>query len=238
MPPAVRDLQALIAEQSKSIAPQLGLIDESIQANDNSGQAQQQGLQAQQKQSFGDIEQAAQNKGMYFSGFSPDQQAKYTSTTYLPALAQLQAAIASTRNSLLGKKADLNKDVFDTATRLREGDVANLADYNKMIQQQQFQAAEAEKQRGFDAQQNAANRAASAAGRASQNATPDEAAIGFISNALGKDGYVSPSTFQLARKAYVAAGGDAGQFASNYWKFTGAGKGGPNEKNWKSYYYG
>ena len=168
MQPNVRDLQSLIAEQQAGLKPQLGLIDQDIQANDNSGQAQIAGLGAQQQQAFGQIEQGAQNKGMFFSGFSPDQQAKYTGSTYLPALAQLQATIAGTRSNLLGKKADVNKGAFDKATQMRDQDLAVLADWQKMTAQQQYSAAEAEKQRVFEAHQNEQNRrvTASRGGRA------------------------------------------------------------------------
>ena len=245
MQPNVRDLQSLIAEQQAGLKPQLGLIDQDIQANDNSGQAQIAGLGAQQQQAFGQIEQGAQNKGMFFSGFSPDQQAKYTGSTYLPALAQLQSTIAGTRSSLLGKKADLNKGAFDVATNQRDQDLAVLADWQKMTAQQQFTAAESEKQRVFDAHQNEANRRAAAsnaaAGRAADNVDPGEAARDYISVGLGSDGAVSPSTFNLARQAYVQAGGKAGDFANQFWKYTGVtnadGSAGPNSGNWKAYYY-
>lgn len=163
MPPQVRDINTLIAQQQASLQPQYNLIDEGINANEQSGQAQLQGLEATKNKTFGQIEQAASDKGMYFSGFSPNEQAEYTASTYLPAVAQLAGTIASARNQLLGKKADLGKSAFDTATRMQENDIAVLNDWNKMTQQQQFQASEADKQRVFEAQQNEKNRQASAA---------------------------------------------------------------------------
>jgi hypothetical protein len=161
--PQVRDLQALIAQQTAALQPQQDLLDQSITANATSGAAQETGLGAQKDTAFKQIEQTGQNKGMFFSGFSPDEQAKYTAGTYLPALAQLQATIASTRSNLLGKKADLNMSAFDKANAQHENDLQTLADWNKLTEQERFNASEADKQRVFQAQQNASDRAASAA---------------------------------------------------------------------------
>lgn len=174
MQPSVRNLQTAIAQEQTAIAPQQQFIDEQVNANASSGAAQEAGLGAQQRTAFGQIEQGAQNKGMFFSGFTPDEQAKYTSNTYLPALANLQATIAGTRASLFGKKLDLNKSAYDKASAMVEQDKAVLNDWNKMTAQQQYQSSEAEKQRVYDAHQremdqrftahqNAANRSASRA---------------------------------------------------------------------------
>ena len=240
MPP-VRELQSLIAEQQQAIAPQKALIDQSIEQNAASGAAQEAGLAATQKKAFGNIEQAAQNKGMFFSGFSPDQQAEYTSSTYLPALAQLQATIAQTRSNLLGKKADMDTEVFKTATGMRENDLQVLRSWEKMTAEQQFNATEAEKQRVFqarenevtrqhEARQNAANRAASV--------TPDapigEKVRAMLDVSRGQDGKVSPAVWkQIA--AYAADnglkfGGDKG-FASKYWQYA-------NDSHWQDYQQG
>lgn len=172
--PAVQDLQALIAELGQSVNPQKALIDQSIEQNTNAGAAQEQGLAAQKDTAFRTIDQGAQNKGMYFSGFSPDEQAKYTAGTYLPALAQLQATIASTRAGLLGKKADLDTDVYNKAFSTRENQKNQLNAYNNEQEARAFQAeqariqreaaaAEAEKDRQFQARQAAATRSAAAA---------------------------------------------------------------------------
>lgn len=238
MPP-VRELQSLIAEQQQAIAPQKALIDQSIEQNAASGAAQEAGLAATQKKAFGNIEQAAQNKGMFFSGFSPDQQAEYTSSTYLPALAQLQATIAGTRSQLLGKKADLDLDVFKTATSMRENDMQVLRSWEKMTAEQQFNATEAEKQRVFqarenevtrqhEARQNAANRAASAP----KDVSGIVNSVGkFLQGRVGSDGKVSPASFQEGRQQWIAAGGSPDSYnqafagyvnTDHYWNYYGA----------------
>jgi hypothetical protein len=229
MPPAVRDLQSLIKTQTDALAPQQELIDKSIASNDASGGAQEAGLAAKKDQAFTDITQGAQNKGMFFSGFSPDEQAKYTAGTYLPALAQLQSTIAQTRASLLGKKADLNKGAFDVATQQYENDRKVLADWNAMTAQQQFTASEAEKSRAFEAQQNltkmqsaeriaAADRNAKAA--AAKAAGAPAGLIGTISNLLnskkGRDTFVSPETYRAGLQQWTSAGGSPDSYNATF----------------------
>lgn len=141
--PVVRDLQSLISEIGQSIQPQNQLLDQSIVANDNAGVAQEAGLGAKQTQAFKGIEQGAQNKGMFFSGFSPDQQAQYTSTTYLPALAELQRTIAGARAGLLGKKADLQTDVYNKAFQTRENDVSAKNTYDAEQERRAWEAEQA-----------------------------------------------------------------------------------------------
>jgi hypothetical protein len=233
MPPAptVRDLQALIAEQTAALKPQQDIIDQSITSNDTSGAAQEAGLSAQKTTAFKDITQGAQNKGMYFSGFSPDEEAKYTAGTYLPALAQLQSTIAQTRASLLGKKADLNKGAFDVATQQHENDRKTLADWNAMTADQQFKASQADKDRAFNAQQNLLKINADARNTAAQiasKATPDVSKIinsvgSFLHSKIGSDGKVSPATFQAARQQWAAAGGSPDSFAQTFYGYVNTG---------------
>ena len=151
--PVVRDLNQLVSEYGRSVEPQKQLIDTDIANNEKSGQAQIEGLGAAKDRAFGKITQAAQNKGMLFSGFAPDAQAEYTASTYLPALAKLQAAIANTRTSLLGKKADIDKNVYDKAFATRESDISAKRSWDAAEAARAFQAAEAEKQREFQRQQ-------------------------------------------------------------------------------------
>ena len=236
--PAVRDLQALIGEIGQSIQPQNQLIDESMTANENAGLAQQQGLQAKQTQAFKGIEQSAQNKGMFFSGFSPDQQAQYTSTTYLPALAELQRTIAGTRASLLGKKADLQTDVFNKAYQTREGDISQKNAYDQEQERRAYEAEqarieaerraqEAEKDRQFTARQNAANRGASAA--ANKGPSQQEQFASALAAAAGGDGKVAPGDYNALKNQWVSAGyGDYKSFHDNFWKFA-------NDQHWWDY---
>lgn len=220
MAPQVRELQSLIAEQNAALQPQYNLLDQDIQSNDQAGEAQVAGLDARKRTAFKGIEQTASDKGMFFSGFSPNEQAEYTAGTYLPALAQLQSTIAQTRSNLLGKKAELGKSAFDTAFSTREGDLKTLADWNKMTAEQQFNATEADKQRVFQAQQNEKDRQnqrsiASSSSKASAANQPTSAQnmAAALSAKTGDDGFVSPGTYGSLKNQWVAGGyGDAKSF--------------------------
>lgn len=148
--------------------------------------------------------------------------------------------------TLLGEATNLaNSELTDQSNKEAQleqnyQDASNAAAAQLAAQQEAAKEAETQREFNITAAQNAQKISAS---NASNTVNPDEAAMGFISSGLGGDGYVSPSTFELARKAYVQAGGSAGQFAKDYWKFTGVdsskGKGtGKNAGNWKAYYYG
>ena len=225
--PAIRDLNALISEIGQSVAPQKQLIDADI-AN-----AQKAGMEARKDKAFGQIEQRASDKGMLFSGFSPDAQAEYTASTYLPALAALQEKIAATRSQLLGKKADLDTNVFEKAYQTREGDIGRRFTYDEGERSRAFQAAENEKRRAFEADQNERNRQSQAAlqraqmsasravsrAAASGNVPNIKAAIArFLDPLRGGDKKVSPATFKKGLEMWMGAGGAP---ASYYRAFQG-----------------
>ena len=227
MLPQVRDLQATIQEQMKAVAPQQQLIKQSLADQESYATAQMTGLESAKKAAFGNIEQQAQNKGMFFSGVPVNEQAGYVGGTYLPKLAELQMTIAQNRNNLLGKSADLYSSAYDKASNLVEQDRAVLNDWNKMTAQQQFQASQEDKQRVFEAQQNQARINADAAntraGIAAQKDNALSSAVQGISTLLksraDSDGYVNPQDFQDGRSAWVAAGGDPEQYTLAFGKY-------------------
>lgn len=229
--PEIRDLNGLISTIGQSVQAQKNQIDTDISSNQQYGEAQVAGLEAKKVKAFGQIEQTANDKGMFFSGFSPDQEAKYTSDTYLPALAGLQQTIAQTRSTLLQSKNKLDTDVFNKAFDTQQQDKAVLDDWNKMTAQQQFDASESDKQRVFTAQQNQADRNATASNAAADRAAsaarssgggssePSNAAnmAAALSSKTGGDGYVSPGTYQSLKSQWVAGGyGDSGSFDGTF----------------------
>lgn len=225
--PTVRNLNDLIGTIGQSVDPLKAQYDQEIAANDTAGQAQIAGLDAKKTKAFGDITQSAQDKGMFFSGFTPDAEATYTADSYLPALASLQQTIAGTRNSLIEKKLGLDQDVFNKAFDTQQQDKAVLDDWNKMTADQQFQASEADKQRVFTAQQNEQDRAVQTANSVRSTAAaakPDVAGIvstvgSFLDSKKGSDNHVSPSTWQAGLQKWVSAGGDPGSFAQTFYGY-------------------
>lgn len=204
--PAVRDLNALVNEIGQAYKPQYDTIQNDINFNEQSGQGATAGLQAQQRQAFSGIEQQAQNKGMFFSGFSPAEQANYTSTVYLPKLAELNQTIAQTRNALLGRKAELDTGIRNQAFQTREQDTAALRDWQQRQAQMQFEAEQnrlkMEQERQLQAQQISAQRAAS---RASASASKPSTAQ-FLGQAFSgyKPAYEGGTAYYTEREVVPA----------------------------------
>jgi hypothetical protein len=217
--PAVQSLQNLVAQFSAAQAPQQQQLDTQIANNESSGSAQVSGLDQAKTNAFGNIEQTANNKGMYFSGFSPSQEASYTGATYLPALAKLQQTIAATRDSLNTSKANLNSTANTNALNEQKTEQSALDTYNQNLASEA--AAERRQQESIaaTASEGALNRAAAA----SKGPTAAEAAAAaqtgannYLKGLTGKDGKVSPATFNAARNSWVNGGGSASTFNSMF----------------------
>lgn len=124
-----------------------------------------------------------------------------------------------------------------------------------------FQRSEREATQAFTASQNALNRAQQAAlsaarysgggggggirsgyarafggGGGNKAMSPNAAAQSIIAGAIQANRPISPAVFQLARDAYRSAGGNTGQFASDFWKYVPQNQRGGDA--WKQYYYG
>ena len=243
--PIVQSLDQIMAELQPGYTAQRQVIAKGIQNTNETYKASELALDAAKTQGFNQINEQATGKGTTFGGVPVEEQANYLSTKYLPGK---QAAKAKQQEDILtleGQNAALDTDIRNRAQSTRDTQISALNQWNLQQAQiaaqaeaarldREFQAAEAAKQRSFTAGQNAASRAASAP----KQVSPSQAALAIISQGLGGDGYVSPSTFQLARDMYRQAGGDAGKFASEFWKYTGANSGQKNAGNWKAYYYG
>lgn len=221
--PVVQSLGDLITEQTNALQPEQSQIDTQIAANDTSGSAQQAGLNAAKNTAFGGITQAANDRGAYFSGFTPNQEATYTGSTYLPALAKLQSTIDATKNTLLGQKAALNTTANTNALGEQKNQQAQLDSYNnaQATAAATAQAAADRNNTTLEAAQiraNAtANRAPSASStRAAQSASDFQAANSDLQGNTGKDGKVSPKFWAAAKTQWVNAGYSAASFNNNF----------------------
>lgn len=177
-PPTVRTLDNLVSETNSIYDPQRQNYQNQIATSNTRLGDSERYLGQQQQNAFGDISQAAASRGALFSGFTPDQQAKYTSEKYLPALANLRAANEQTIQGLNTSILGLDSEQRQQALKTREGDLAQLYDFNKTQDERKFQTEQAQlayeremnklrEQQRFEASQNAANRASSAAAKPS-----------------------------------------------------------------------
>lgn len=85
-----RSLQQILSELDSTYNPQVEQIRQRQAQIPGQIQAEEQGLQAKQTQAFDDILGGARRRGLGFAGIPLADQAKYTATDYLPAVARLK----------------------------------------------------------------------------------------------------------------------------------------------------
>lgn len=85
-----RSLDQIVAELDTTYNPQIQSIEQRRALIDPQIAEEEKGLGAKQTQAFEDILGGARRRGLGFSGIPLSEQAKYTSTEYLPALARLR----------------------------------------------------------------------------------------------------------------------------------------------------
>lgn len=135
---AVRTLDQILGELGSVYDPQINSIRTRQAALPGQQVAEEQGLQAKQTQAFDDILGGARRRGMGFSGIPLGEQAKYTATEFLPAIARLRTASKQEATSLEDMINQINERRTTTALGLRQQDVDND------LRERQFQAQLAE----------------------------------------------------------------------------------------------
>lgn len=132
-------IEDILKELDAGYNPAKQAINDQIAQLQPQADQQVQGLKAQQSNAFNDITNGARDRGMGFSGIPLDEQAKYTAGTFLPAVANVQASVNNSKNSLLDSLNNLNIQQRTQAYGIRDN-----------------QATLEEQKRQFDAQQAAA----------------------------------------------------------------------------------
>lgn len=135
---AVRALDQILSELSGVYDPQINSIRTQQAALPGQMADEEKGLQAKQTQAFDDILGGARRRGMGFSGIPLGEQAKYTSTEFLPAIARLRTATKQQATSLEDMINQINERRTTTALGLRQQDIDND------LRERQFQAQLAE----------------------------------------------------------------------------------------------
>lgn len=175
--PKVQSLNQIIAELQPGYAGQQKLYKQQISQVGKDLSTQKQGLAAEKVQGFNTINNQATGRGLSFSGIPLDEQATYLSTKYLPAVADLESGANQQRLTLQQALAALNTDIRNRALDTRQTQQSALETY-----------LENERQRRFDAQQAALDRAAEAARAASSAAADAPPTIGqYIADLLAEN---------------------------------------------------
>lgn len=89
--------------------PEVQLINQQMAAIPGQTAAQKSALEQARVNAFRDITSQAQGRGVYFSGFRPSEEARYTGERFLPALAELEGQSMQARTSLQKALIDVNQ---------------------------------------------------------------------------------------------------------------------------------
>jgi hypothetical protein len=144
-------LDQIIGELDAAYNPSRQAINDRINGIQGAENADLAGLDAQKNDAFGQITNEARSRGMGFSGIPLQEQAKYTASSFLPAVAKVKQSHNEYRNSLSDALNNMGIDQRKTAMSIRETQ-----------QNRDFEAEQARLAR--EAQDRAASAARSAAG--------------------------------------------------------------------------
>jgi len=232
--PKVQSISQIMTEYDPAFKQQKDLIQQKQAGLGAKYEGQVQALDAKKAQGFTDINTQATGRGMSFSGIPLDEQARYLSTEYLPGRTNLKYQENEENLALQGQLADIYKQQYTGALGAREQQSGALNQWNMQLMQQENAAREAEKDRQFQAQQNAMNRAA--ANQPDEELTPYEAAASIAAQWSQTGEEMTSDVFQNMRDAYRIAGGNTSTFAKEFWKYVP--KSQQTGDKWKAYYYG
>lgn len=223
--PKVQTIAEAMADLNPAYASSKNLVSQKQAALPGKYDAQRAAITAEKGEGFNAINNQATGRGASFSGIPLDEQARYLSTKFLPGMQQADYQQNEEDLALQGQIAGIDKEIATNAIGRVDKQTSDLNSWNQTLQQQQFTAAEAAKDRALTASQGAANRAASA----SSQAVPiyDQLALRFeqMSNEYGD---VSPSQWKILRKQAEAGGMDTATFSDMFWNYA-------DDKSWKDY---
>lgn len=112
-----RALEAILQELDSVYNPQKNVYKQQINALPGQQQAELSGLDAAKNDSFQQIVQGANRRGVAFGGIPLEEQARYLGSTYMPAVANLKGRFQGQKSDLQLRLAELaaqqRKDAYD-----------------------------------------------------------------------------------------------------------------------------
>lgn len=138
---ATRTLEQVMAELEPNYAGSRTTIQKRLEALPGQFQSELGGLEAKQQQAFGDILSGARRRGLGFSGIPLSEQAQYTSTEFLPAIARLKGQQQESQLTLEEALNQLGREQREKALGIQENELARELERQQIEQQQrQFEA--------------------------------------------------------------------------------------------------
>lgn len=120
---AARALEDIIRELDASYSPQRQSIQERLNALPAQADAEIKGLEGQQTQAFDSILAGARGRGLGFSGIPIAEQAQYTSSQFLPAVARVRQSQNENRLSLSDALNNIGLEQNRFAQSLRQSEL-------------------------------------------------------------------------------------------------------------------
>lgn len=113
-----RALSQILTELNSVYNPQRDLYNAQINALDPQQAADEKGLDAAKTDSFAQIQNDANRRGLNFSGIPLAEQAKYLGSTYLPSVANLKAQYAQKKFNLRDALLSLDQKQYGDANSI------------------------------------------------------------------------------------------------------------------------
>lgn len=132
---AVKSLDQIYKSLGSVYDPQTALIKRQQADIPTQIAAEEQGLQAKQTQAFGDILGGARQRGLGFAGIPLAEQAKYTSTEFLPALARLRQGGREQATSLEQAILGINERRRTFAQEIRESALSRAMEAKRLAEE-------------------------------------------------------------------------------------------------------
>lgn len=130
-----RLVDQIAKELESTYAPIKDLYNRQLSSVDPELQAETAGLEAQKRDSFQQITDAANRRGLFYSGLPIAEEQRYTGTQFLPAVANLKGKYATRRFGLQEAILGLTKEQYDKAQGIREKELAMEAEERRFREQ-------------------------------------------------------------------------------------------------------
>lgn len=141
-----RELSQILSELDASYNPQRQTINDRLSLLPEQADAEIKGLESQKTQAFDDILAGARNRGMGFSGIPLAEEAKYVSSSFLPAVARVKQSQNETKLSLIDALNNINLSQNQYAQSVRQQELdrdEQIRQFNEQLAAQKAAAAAA-----------------------------------------------------------------------------------------------
>lgn len=183
-----RALEAILQELDSVYNPQKDVYNQQINALPGQQQAELGGLDAAKNDSFQQIVQGANRRGVAFGGIPLEEQARYLGSTYMPAVANLKGRFQ-------GQKSDLQLRLAELAAQQRK-DAYDI--YNSEVANDNARAAaSAASSGGFSP----------SLGKSGGSVLGTQASYGYSKKADGGFAFVDPNGNPISAATYAQATG-------------------------------